>query len=118
MPLTPSALPLLLAGPILRRVEADLVSVWIATSRPCDASLFLFDEADVIGEDSGTDDPRAKWMSERQSTRQVGANLHVLTVVLDLRTAGGNAIRSHGAELQPNLTYSYDLRIFDAVTRH
>ena len=118
MPLTPSALPLLLAGPILRRVEADLVSVWIATSRPCDVSLFLFDEADVIGADSGADDPRAKWMSAEQSTRHVGANLHVLAVVLDLRTPGGNAVRSHGAELQPNLTYSYDLRIFDSVRRH
>ena len=89
MPLTPSALPLLLAGPILRRVEADLVSVWIATSRPCDVALLLFDEADVVGANVGADDPRAKWMSDEQSTRQVGANLHVLTVVLDLRTVFG-----------------------------
>src|SRR5205809_277478 len=31
MPLTPAALPPVLAGPILRRIEVDLVSVWIAT---------------------------------------------------------------------------------------
>jgi len=118
MPLSPAALPPVLAGPILRRVESDLVSVWIATSRRCEISILLFDEADVIGAESVDDDPRAKWMSSAQTTRQVGANLHVLTVVLDLRTPGGNAVRSHGAELQPNLTYSYDLRIFDGVRRH
>ncbi len=39
MSLDPAALPPLLAGPILRRVEADLVSVWIATSRACNAVL-------------------------------------------------------------------------------
>ena len=118
MPLTPAALPLVLAGPILRRVEADLVSVWIATSRRCDVSIFLFDQADVIGAESVADDPRAKWISAEQSTIQVGANLHVLTAVLDLRTSGGNAVRSNGSALEANLTYSYDLRIFDGVTRH
>jgi hypothetical protein len=118
MPLTPAALPPVLAGPILRRVEADLVSVWIATPRRCDVSLLLFNQADVIAPESVADDPRAKWVSAAQSTRQVGANLHVLTVVLDLRTPGGNAIVSNGSALEPNLTYSYDLRIFDGVTRH
>ena len=44
-------LPPLLAGPILRRVEPDLVSVWIATLRSCNVSLLLYDGADVIARD-------------------------------------------------------------------
>ncbi len=112
MPLDPSALPLLLAGPILRRVEADLVSVWIATSRSCSVALLLHDAADVVAV-GGADDPRARWESAVQRTLQVGANLHVLTVVLDLRTPGGNAARGSGTTLEPNLVHSYDLRLFE-----
>jgi hypothetical protein len=113
MPLDPAALPPLLAGPILRRVESDLVSVWIATSRPCHVSLLLFDGGDIVGSADATDDLRAQWVSALQPTIQVGANLHVLTATLDLRNPGGNATRSVGATLVANRTYSYDLQLFD-----
>ena len=105
MPLDPAALPPLLAGPILRRVEADLVSVWIATSRACNAVLLLFDGGDVVASRTEAEDQRAKWVSAPQPTRQIGANLHVLTVVLDLRTPGGNATRSAGSTLEANHTF-------------
>jgi hypothetical protein len=49
MPLNVADLPLLLAGPILRRVESDLVSVWIAKSRAFNVSLLLFDDGDIVG---------------------------------------------------------------------
>src|SRR5262245_65658021 len=94
MPLDPSALPLLLAGPIVRRVESDLVSVWIATSRPCNVSLWLYVGGDVVGSENPADDRGAAWISSPQPTLQVGAHLHVLTVVLDLRIPGGNADRT------------------------
>jgi hypothetical protein len=113
MPLDPSALPLLLAGPIVRRVESDLVSVWIATSRPCNVSLWLYVGGDVVGSEDPADDGGAAWISSPQLTLQVGANLHVLTVVLDLRIPDGNADRSSGATLEANHTYSYDLQLFD-----
>ena len=113
MPLRPAALPLLLAGPILRRVESDLVSVWIATSRACNVSLLLFDGGDIVASRNEDDDLRAQWVSVLQPTLQVGANLHVLTVVLDLRNPGGNAARSRAATLDANHTYSYDLRLFE-----
>lgn len=113
MPLSAASLPLLLAGPILRRVESDLVSVWIATSRACNVSLLLFDGGDVVASQDEHDDLRAKWVSALQSTLQVGANLHVLTVVLDLRTPDGNAVRTNGVTLEANRTFSYDLRLFE-----
>jgi hypothetical protein len=52
MSVRPADLPLLLAGPVLRRVESDLVCVWTATSKPCNASLLLFDGADVAASDT------------------------------------------------------------------
>ena len=113
MPVDPAALPPLLAGPILRRVESDLVSVWIATSRACNVSLLLFDGADIVASRNEQEDLRAKWVSEPQPTVQVGAHLHVLTVVLDLRTPGGNASRPSGATLEANHTFSYDLRLIE-----
>ena len=113
MAVVPAALPPLLAGPVLRRVESDLVSVWIATSRACNVSLLLFDGGDIVASRNQQDDLRAKWVSEPQPTVQVGAHLHVLTVVLDLRNPGGNASRSNGATLQANHTFSYDLRLIE-----
>ena len=113
MPLDPVALPLLLAGPILRRVESDLVSVWIATSRACNVSVLLYVGGDVIASEDANDDLRARWVSDLQPALQIGANLHVLTAVLDLRTPGGNAVRTSGTTLVPDQTYSYDLQIFE-----
>ena len=37
------ALPLLLAGPILRRVDPNLVSVWLALSEPAKVSLVVYE---------------------------------------------------------------------------
>ena len=110
MSLDPAALPLLLAGPMLRRVESDLVCVWIATSQRCDVSLLLFEGTDVVSSSSPNDDLRAAWVSALQQTLQYGKHFHVLTVTLDLRSPGGNASRSAG-QLKSNHGYSYDLRL-------
>jgi len=37
------SLPLLLAGPILRRVEPTLVSVWVALRDPCNVLLKVWE---------------------------------------------------------------------------
>jgi hypothetical protein len=113
MAIRPVDLPLLLAGPILRRVESDLVCVWIATSVRCNASLLLFDGPDVVASDTPQGDLRAGWLSQDQTTLQAGINLHVLSIVLDLRTPGGNAVRANGT-LQPDRIYSYDIHLIPA----
>ena len=94
--------------------RSDLVSVWIATSHPCDVALLLFEGADIRASETPLDVTRAKWVSRSQPTLQVGANLHVLTVVLDLRVPGGNASSRRGATLAPNIDYCYDLRITES----
>ena len=52
-------------------------------------------------------------MSAPQPTVQIGAHLHVLTVVLDSWTPGGNAARSGGATLEANHTFSYDIQLIE-----
>ena len=86
MSLAPGDLPLLLARRVMRRVEADLVCVWIATSGPCNASLLLFDGGDVAASDTPLGDLRAEWVSAMQPTLAIGPHLHVLAITLDLRT--------------------------------
>lgn len=110
MSLSRDALPLLLAGPILRRVESDLVCVWVATSQPCDVSILLFEGPGFIAPETANDDSSAAWVSAPQTTLAIGASLHVVAATLDLRTPGGNALRSKGL-LRPNDDYSYDIRL-------
>ena len=88
MSLAPGDLPLLLAGPVLRRVEGDLVCVWIATSQPCNASLLLFDGGDVAASDTPFGDQRAEWVSDVQATLPIGPHLHVLAITLGMGPRG------------------------------
>jgi hypothetical protein len=94
-------LPLVLAGPILRRVEPNLVAVWLATSQAGTAKLALWenqiefsdaDEATLFfrGPVSGT------------KTIRVGEKLHI--VVVTARLPSGNT-------LVPERLYSYDVEI-------
>lgn len=63
-----NTLPLVLAGPILRRTEPNNVTVWLALKQSCVVTLKVYDihhKLLVIG---------------RQKTVQVGINLHVIAV--------------------------------------
>ena len=111
MSIDPTQLPLLLAGPILRRVEADLVSVWMATSRPCNVALLLFAGSDIPASKTPADDLRAEWVSVPQPTIQIGAFVHIVTAMIDLRVPGGNTARSAGS-LKADQPFSYDVQIF------
>jgi hypothetical protein len=70
-------LPLVLAGPILRRVEPTLVSVWIALSRPANVTITTWE---------GRTKPGASGEFFRSNpptpTLRIADNLHVTVALL------------------------------------
>ena len=96
------ALPLLLAGPILRRVEPSLASVWLALSVECDVQLKVWDGL-------GTSDrPNPFAVSPETRTVRVGAQLHVVVVTIKFEPPSAKAF-------QADNLYSYDVAIRDAT---
>jgi hypothetical protein len=85
-------LPLVLAGPILRRTEPASVTVWLALQQPCEVCLWVFavmDDGETVGE---------VMLEGCQPTIAVGEHLHLVAV-----TASGER------SLQPGCLYAYDL---------
>src|SRR3954451_19459890 len=94
MPL-PSPLPLILAGPILRRVEPDRVAVWVAISQQVSVSLTLYGGNAVPAGSTAA-------LSGTGSSRviKLGPQLYVALAEL-----------VPGTNLLPAATYSYDLSV-------
>lgn len=72
-----NALPLILSGPLLRRVEPQSVTVWLALKEPCTVTLRVYaknDAGDLIEHCEGT----------RQSVR-LGDHLHIVAVTAHAR---------------------------------
>ena len=77
-------LPLILAGPILRRVEPRLVAVWVALSQPRAILLSVFEGRQQAGTGPGVftgGQPRARGAT---NTLRIGDKLHVGVVVAEL----------------------------------
>jgi hypothetical protein len=89
-------LPLMLAGPLLRRVEANLVSVWIALKEAGSVKLSLWVGGEIK---AGEKEPTVSGPDPAAQTLRVGPQLHVVVVTLKL---------SLGNALLPDRTYSYD----------
>jgi hypothetical protein len=90
-----AALPPVLLGPLLRRVDARYVCVFIALSQPADVTVTVF-----AGRAQSTGPGAANAPSvgtQTRSTRVCGANLHA--VVVDVEVPG----------LAPLTRYSYDV---------
>lgn len=85
-------LPLILAGPILRRVEKDQVTVWVALKQQQTVRMDVFDSLNNVV------------LTGARKTEKLGENLHIVAV-----TARG------GADLSPGGFYTYDL-VDDAGT--
>src|SRR2546427_12695742 len=84
--------PLILCGPILRRVEPGLVSVFVALSRPCKVVLEIYNKLSP----STFDTPN---QSRSHDTTPLGKNLHACLV------------QWRGVpDLAPATIYGYDLR--------
>lgn len=100
------SLPLVLAGPILRRVEPNLVSVWIALSRPASLTLTLWEGRTKAGAADHLlrSDPATP-------TMRFGERLHVAVGLLRIPAASPKL-------LKPGVIYSYDLAIAEASATH
>jgi hypothetical protein len=100
------SLPFVLAGPILRRVEPNLVSVWLAFSRPASITITLWEgriKAGAAGEFFRS--------TAATATLRFGDQLHVTTALLRI-PAGSEKT------LKPGVIYSYDLSIVDGAKTH
>lgn len=89
-------LPLLLIGPILRRVEPRHVSVFVATSVDVAVDLTVYEG--VVDAAS----PPAALVSGHAQTTRFGANFHATVVTASITDTN---------VLQPGHRYSYDVRI-------
>jgi len=100
------SLPLLLAGPILRRVEPNLVSVWVALSRSANVTITTWE---------GRSKPGASGEFFRSNpptpTLRIADNLHVTVALLRIPAGSQKAFK-------PNIVYSYDLTIVVGADTH
>ena len=86
----PGDWPLLICGPILRRVTPTRVSVFVATSAACTVEILLKTGGQEIAADSAT------------PTRTIGAFLHVTVAT---------AVIPQPDALTPDVVYAYDVRM-------
>jgi hypothetical protein len=99
----PVTLPLLLCGPVLRRVTPRLVSVWVAVREPGTVRLDVYqgnvDVGSTAGAMAATTAPTV--ISATAATARIAANLHLALPVAELIAPA--------APLQPGTIYSYNL---------
>ena len=99
-------LPLILAGPIVRRVEAHICSFWIALREAATVTATIWMDAQFATATPGTvatgDPPFA---SGQANTRRFGAHLYVTVVTIKLDGAAGLPL------LAPGTLYSYNIAI-------
>jgi hypothetical protein len=95
-------LPLLLAGPIVRRVEPTLASVWIALREPATVTLKIWEGRVSSGSGNvlNTSDPT--------QTLRIGDQLHVALPLIKILPTSPRL-------LEPGKIYSYDLEIKTAT---
>ncbi len=104
-------LPLILAGPILRRVDPSLVAVWMAFSEPAELELRVWegrvahDTTNPVFASSGDPpDPSAPPPRPGAEAIRIGEHLHLGLVTARLPPASGKVF-------QPDRLYSYDVVI-------
>ncbi len=93
--------PLLLAGPILRRVEPAVVSVWLALRERATVRLLVWEGRAESGR------PDVFLESPATATLRVGDKLHLAQVTIEIPASAGKS-------LQADALYSYDLEITTA----
>ena len=101
----PAELPVVLAGPIVRRVEPRLCSFWIALRDPADTvTATIWRGIQVAGASAGTvASGDARVASASVATRRFGKQLHVALVTIK--------IPSPAPPLTPGTIYAYDIQV-------
>lgn len=94
-------LPLLLAGPILRRVEPHCVSVWMALSKPSTIALHLTPGVVDTGGGAGIFDNSGATHTATASSKRIGTHLHLALITL--------IVPPSELPLTPQTLYSYNL---------
>ncbi len=95
-------LPLVLAGPMLRRTEPDAVTVWLALQQPSEVTLTVYDTT-VNGTQVGQ-----PLLSSSGATIAIGRHLHLLAIT---------ARPIEGQILTSDRIYAYDLQFAIADQR-
>jgi hypothetical protein len=93
-PLSVANLPLVLAGPIVRRVDTTSVTVWLALKAPRKVTLDVYEGA------TGSLPPEAP-VTGTGVTARIGDNLHIVAVTARARS---------GRDLRPGTIHRYNLR--------
>jgi hypothetical protein len=103
--------PLILAGPILRRVDPSLVAVWMAFSEPAELELRVWEGRvahdttnPVFASSDDPPDPSAPPPRPGAEAIRIGEHLHLGLVTARLPPASGKVF-------QPDRLYSYDVVI-------
>jgi hypothetical protein len=89
-------LPVILAGPIVRHVEAGSVTVWLALRVAKQATLTIYDATGIL----------TQFKSQASPTRQVGAALFVVAVTASTTDST--------KQLKPGTLYTYNIQ-FDPI---
>ena len=98
-------LPLLLAGPIVRRVEPTLASVWIALRESATVTLKIWEGRVSTGSGNVLN------VSDPTPTLRIGDELHVALPLIKILPTSPRL-------LEPGKVYSYDLEIKVGTTTH
>ncbi|HEY8611367.1 MAG TPA: hypothetical protein VIL69_08785, partial [Roseomonas sp.] len=104
-------LPLLLAGPILRRLDGETVTVWVACREPCLVALTLF-ESEAVSTGPGAADGLEPVGGGIATTRRLGDRLHLALVRAGRPEGAANNPETpplQPGHLRPGARYSYDV---------
>jgi hypothetical protein len=97
-------LPLLLAGPILRRVEPTGVTVWVAYRKPGLVRLAIWEGRKKSSAPGFVTDGTPSRFRGSAGTRGLGGQLHIAVVT---------ATPEAGAQLRPGAIFCYDVTLED-----
>lgn len=92
--------PLILAGPMLRRVTSQAVAVFLALKEPRWVQLKLYDSPETFSDGTFEDNPIAGIPYPLHPTLPLGRHLHVVVATVNLPAAS--------AGLQPGRIYGYN----------